>query len=333
MAANLFISNFNKILCMLITVKIIKRSIIFLIILIISDQFIGLILSRLFISQKTGHEQSLNYVFSECKADVLFFGNSRAQHHYDPRIISDSLHMTCYNSGMDGGHSVVMADAQIQVILKRHSPKIILLELSSSSFLGGVKNDYARLSILRPYYKTFPEIRPFVELIGPYEKYKLLSGIYPFNSRVIDIIRFNTNIDDNRKWIFDGYIPIKVRVMDKSMISTKEAIPDDAEIDTIKVKSFKNIVSLCERKRIKLILSISPKFNSDYSDNHKLTQPQKEFYKIADEHHLLILDFYKDKRFIHNMKLFADPSHMNEYGAAKYSSIVGGELKRIIKNK
>ena len=54
-----------------------------------------------------------NHALKDCKADILIFGASQAQHNYNPRIIRDSLRMSCFNAGQDGGHSILLQFAQI----------------------------------------------------------------------------------------------------------------------------------------------------------------------------------------------------------------------------
>lgn len=102
----------------------------FFIIIVVADKASGLVLRKLYFNQSAGQDFSLNYALSKCNADVVIFGNSRAQHHYDSRIISAGLKMSCYNAGLDGGHSIILPDAEIKVLTERYTPKIIILEFS-----------------------------------------------------------------------------------------------------------------------------------------------------------------------------------------------------------
>ena len=139
------------------------RAFVFILIIVSLDQVSGTILRRLYFSQKNGQNYALTFVFSNCSSPVIVFGNSRAQHHYDPSILANSLGMRCFNAGQDGGHSILLAYAQIQVLLNRYLPKIIILEFDPLS-IESRPEDYAKLSILLPYCKPYPEIDTLVWL-------------------------------------------------------------------------------------------------------------------------------------------------------------------------
>ena len=183
------------------------KIVLFIFVIAVTDKVIGLVLRRLYFNQTGGQDYSLSYVFSKCNADIVIFGNSRAQHHYDSRIISTGMKMSCYNAGLDGGHSIILPDAELKVITERYSPKIVILEFSPTGIVH-YDGDYDRLSVLLPYYQDYPEIRSFLQLRGPFEKIKLMSSIYPFNSDIINIIGFNTNTRAARRHDFEGYIPL-----------------------------------------------------------------------------------------------------------------------------
>jgi len=300
----------------------------FLLLIIIADQVIGLVLRKLYLNQKTGNNQSLTYTLRDCKADVLIFGASQAQHNYDPKIIGDSLNMSCYNAGQDGGHSILLPYAQIKVILSRYTPKIIIVEIGDYQALEYSIGDYERLSILEPYYFDFPELRPLILLRGPYEQFKLLSGIYPYNSKIISLIRLNTDFDKNRKWIFSGYIPIKDKVLNVSKLKPIESSTAGSRIDDTKVMALNNIIDLCKMNQVKLYFVISPHFES--IQNHLLSIPESQrlLAKIVNSKKIALIDLKDYKYFLDNSNLFADQSHLNENGATKYSQIIGGLLKK-----
>ena len=40
-----------------------------------------------------------NYICDKLTDDIIIFGSSRAEHHYNAQMISDSLGIPCYNAG------------------------------------------------------------------------------------------------------------------------------------------------------------------------------------------------------------------------------------------
>ena len=146
--------------------------VVFILLMLIADEVMGLILRKLYFNQIRGQGNSLNYVFSECKDDILIIGNSRAQHHYDPQI-GTALKMSCYNAGQDGGHSILLSYAQIRILTERYSPKIIILEFNPTGIVHF--DGFDRLSKLPALLSgiTIRNMRSFVQLRGPFEKCKL----------------------------------------------------------------------------------------------------------------------------------------------------------------
>lgn len=303
----------------------------FLLLIVITDQITGKILNHLYFSQKTGQGQNLNYILSECRADILIFGNSRAQHHYDTKIISDSLNLTCYNAGIDGGHSILMPYALIKVMLNRYTPKVIIIEFDPSFVMEYRKSEYDRFSVLLPYYYIYPNLQPFIKKRSPFEQIKLLSGIYPYNSDIIGLIRMNTDIDANRKWIFNGYIPIKNKQMNESMVSIPIDYGTKARADPDKIKALENIIQLCKNKGTKLFFINSPIFQAAQENVENIAGSTKEVKDLLTKLKATSIDYSKDTRFIDQIALFADRLHLNENGATKYSQIIGSLLKNKVR--
>jgi hypothetical protein len=297
----------------------------FLLIVALSDQFIGYILRRLYFTQNTGQSANLNYVLKECKSDILIFGNSRAQHHYDTRILSDSLHMSCYNAGQDGGHSILLQYAQIKIISERYSPKIIILEFSPENIVY-YSDSYDKLSILLPYYSEYPSIRQLILLRSQYEKCKLISAVYPYNSDIINIIRYNTNTHSARKRDFGGYIPIIGKALSNNMLKREPAIKNDPIIDTNLVIALKNIIEICKEKNIVLFIFNSP-FYFNKLDTDQTKSVAKISLEIIKDNNVEYTDYSKDSAFSKHMNWFADYSHLNKAGADAYSNIVVNKIK------
>ena len=323
MEGNFFIFNFKTVMNRNIS-RVIKI-VVFIFIVAITDKGLGHILSKLYFNQKEGKIHSLNYVLSDCKADVLIFGNSRAQHHYDSRIISAALNMSCYNAGEDGGHSIIFPYAQIKIITERYSPKLIILEFSGVNNFPGA---YDRLSILLPYYKKYPEIRSLIQLRSRFERIKLMSSIYPFNSNVIDIKRFHPDLTKE----FDGYIPLK-KMLNIDLLKPEPEIVRQSEIrkqvaDTNMVNALENIIRLCKEKNISLYIITSPNFHTVDDKQSPPSPATKLALEIMHRNQVNYLDFSFSPAFAGHSEWFADKVHLNEEGAKVFSDIVSDRIKK-----
>jgi hypothetical protein len=231
---------------------IINLLILFLIVIIL-DRTGGAISKHLYFTQVAGANYRSTYSMDSTKADILVFGSSRANHHYVPEIFEDSLKMSFYNTGRDGNF-LLYNFAVFKTIIKRYSPKIIILDINADELYYNDQN-YDRLSSLLPYYYTHPEIQSIVKLRGPYEKYKFLSAIYPFNSSLLTIITGNLEINKKRKVDRKGYVPLSNLIKATTLIRLKD-IP--AKLDTTNIAAVKYMSNVCKLKNILLLFVQSP---------------------------------------------------------------------------
>ena len=314
----------------------IVKLILFIMVIVAADRLFGLVLRRLYFNQTGGQDYSLSYVLSKCNSDIVIFGNSRAQHHYDSRIISAGLKMSCYNAGLDGGHSIILPDAEIKILTERYSPKIIILEFSPTGIVH-FDGDYDRLSVLLPYYRDYPAIRPFLQLRGPYEKIKLMSSIYPFNSDIINIIGFNTNTRVAHRHDFDGYVPLN-EVLNPEILKFKpeyvsqSIMKTESSLDTNMVNALENIISICKEKKIALYIINSPVYHTANEIQTPAYAVAKISLDIIHRNHVDFLDFSDNPAFVGHPELFADAGHLNDKGARIFSNMVINSLSKTIEN-
>lgn len=307
------------------------KIIVFVAIVFIADKLIGFVLYKYYFLQTSGPNYEMTYLFNECKSDVIIFGNSRAMHHYDTRIISDSLKMSCYNAGKDGLNNMAMIYAELKVVAGRFLPKIVILESDLDFELAPYL--YDRLSVLLPYYRDYPEMQQIVLLRGPYEKFKLLSEIYPFNSSLLNIIRYNGEslALQKQNLNYSGYIPLKNKLNNKFFVNENVLEKEKScrtEIDSNSLKAFKELVLLCQQKNIKLYIVNSPIFYP--SGVKKIPPPKVTEYPLnfLNQQKVNFLDFSYDTNFVDKKDWFNDSNHLNEDGAKAFTNI----LVKILQN-
>ncbi|MDE3212752.1 MAG: hypothetical protein KGM98_05915, partial [Bacteroidota bacterium] len=142
------------------------------------------------------------------KADLLIFGSSTANHNYYPDSIEKNLRLSCYNTGRDG-MSIFYFYAVLKSDLKRYTPKVVILDFFPVEFRKE-QMDYDRITALLPYYSSHPELRSIILMKSPYERLKLISRIYPFNSLAFTILGGNLQMNKNREINkgSQGYVPL-----------------------------------------------------------------------------------------------------------------------------
>jgi lysophospholipase L1-like esterase len=308
--------------------KRIIKVLVLLISLFSIDRGFGFILEQLYFSQTKGIANSLNYLFYECNADILVFGNSRAQHHYDATIISDSLKMTCYNAGQDGGHSVLFSYAQIKIILKRYNPKLIIVEIDPS-LMYYRNEDYDKLSILLPYYNEYVELRPLLLARSPYERIKLLSSIYPFNSKLFDLIWNNLSSNSRAVNGLNGFVPLKSKFhYSARSIEKKFLTNDEDKPDSFKIAALKDIILSCRSKNVKILFVNSPIYHNNGEIYDEQTKCSSETIKIINSYGANYLDFTSLTLFDGREDLFSDRGHLNSQGAKLFTEYLSEQIKK-----
>ena len=292
----------------------------FIFLFFVIDFFAGSLLKYYYYTQDSGALYHTTYAIEKSSEDLLIFGTSKANHSYNPELFQNRLGYSTYNVGRDGG-SIFYDYALLKSILKRYSPKIIILDVSWE--FEAKQEAYDRLSMLLPYYKLHPEIRPIVEYKSDYEKFKLLSSVYPYNSMLFKILAGNAEFNKLRNKDLKGYVPLSKTWNEK--IITHE-IPDYM-IDSNKVNFFNSFIQDCRQANVKLYVVVSPDFM-------KLTQVEKSNHlarEITTKNRIDFIDYSCDTVFLNNAKYFADPTHLNENGATLFTNLLIDKLEKDIK--
>lgn len=288
---------------------------VFLMIMFFLDFGAGSFLKYLYYKQNSGLLYRTTYAIDSTKADILIFGSSTANHHYYPDAFEKRLHMSLYNAGRDGS-SIFYHYAILKGVLKRYSPKIAILDFNRMEFLKN-QSSYDRISSLLPYYNMHPEMRSIIQLKSPYEKYKLLSKIYPYNSLMFTIAAGNAEFNKSRENYNDkdGYVPL-TKILE-GQISTDTSFRK-YELDSTKIKIFKSFVRDCVNSNIKLYIFMSPQFIKYKFEDRSVLIAEG----IAKKFNIPFYDFSNDAAFLNDVGLFTDEGHLNDGGAKIYSNEV-----------
>jgi len=297
--------------------KFLKRISIVIFVIIIADQLIGRTLRHLYFSQVAGEYYRATYTIDSTKADILVFGSSRASHHYVPEIFEEKLKMSFYNTGRDGNR-LLYNYATFKAVTKRYSPKLVIFDLNPIE-LYYREADYEGLSSLLPYNDKHPELKEIIELRGPFEKYKLYSLSYPFNSQLINIGIGNLEISKTRYVSQKGYLPLQGKMKNAT---ANNALPEsNGTIDKNKIDALNSIAVFCKKNNIRLVFAFSPIFN-----NPKESAASKIIADIALANQGQYFNFKNDSIFDNHPEYFKDNVHMNDEGANIFSKIISDSI-------
>lgn len=291
------------------------KTMVFLFILFLLDLVFGTFLFNLYSKQKPGEFYRISYVIDSTKADILIFGASRANHHYVPENFEKRMNLSCYNTGKDG-QIILYNYAILKSVLKRYSPKIAILDFSRDEFEVD-QQSYDRLSALIPYYQSHPEIRKIIDLRSPYEKYKMFSHIYPYNSLIFNLIMGAIESHKERKNIHEqnGYIPLNESCYRQLSEDTSYG---SQNLDTNKINGFKSFIKDCKNSNVRLFVVFSPLLVKYPHQDPSI----KVAKSICKENDVPVYSFINDSSFYHTNFFAADGTHLNDKGARVFTNRV-----------
>jgi hypothetical protein len=287
-----------------------KKFVLLLVILVALDFIIGKTLKFLFFKEKLN---SITYVMNTTTADFLVFGSSRASRHYVPAVFEKKFNTTFYNCGRDASKMIYNL-AAMSAVLERYRPKQIVLELDPDEFGNSEENS---LSMLLPY-RDNTAVANFIKYNSRFERFKLLSQIYPYNSMIGDIIMGNLSSHKAGFGIdVEGYLKFD-DIMDNQPVKPfkyEKLIQQRVDI----LDAFLNQL---HRQGIKITVVISPIYFT-FAPHNQVVAIMDSFCKKYSN--VSFINYENDPRFFYNT-LFHDDLHMNDTGAHKFSEDLADKL-------
>lgn len=290
------------------------------VIVFILDAAIGHYLRSQYFQMNWGELYRVTYALEKSHERLLIFGSSRAYVHYVPDVFEKKLAMDYYNVGQDSA-GILYETAMLRGILARYRPEIIILDIRHDEL---AKNEpgYQMLSVLLPYYKDHKEIRSILDLRGPFEKIRLFSKTYPFNSQFLTILMAN-----KLRWTDDkGFLPQS----GTWNYAIEEYDPSGGmALDPNSVKLFLEFLETAKKHDISLYVVISPYYRiiREHAPSFRMASD------MCEKHNVIFLDYSQDSRFLERPGFFCDPDHLNYEGAKMFSEILADRMTEINSGK
>ena len=301
--------------------KFVTRLLIFTIILIAADRLIGLTFNKLYFTSNDKSIAKLRYTIDSTRQDIIILGSSRAQHHFNPSVIAKETGLSAYNCGF-GGQGLAFSFVQLSEMTKRYHPKLVILEVSPEILLDPESED--KLRILLPYANRDTLIRNILTRNNPLENVKLLSEIYPYNSKIINLLKALSQKPSDP---YNGYYPLdrQIDTTQKIVINsfkTSNGIAED------KFYYLDRISNLCNEKNIPLFITISPY----YSVNQDLMNLNDQIASRCELNRLNFENYSSYPETYHKPMLFQDNAHLNDTGADLFSSAISKKISLYFSN-
>lgn len=254
------------------------------------------------------------------EGDVMVFGTSRANTHYDSRLISDSLGCRFVNCGVDASKNIYAHYISLCLLLRHHRPSTVVLELMSGDYCRQ-QDPYTAIGFFTPYINLDEEVDYLFRCAGRYMPCKL-SHLYRYNSKAVSNLGGLSK--ESSPFEEGGFLPMPAL---EHYPDTLEREIYKGDIDIKKMSLIDRFYSRCEREGIKVVFVFSPCYKKADS---RLYMPLKAYAAL---HSIPVLDYHSKGLFHDRPDYFRDAMHLNERGAREYSAVFAQDLKDIVSNK
>lgn len=255
-----------------------------------------------------GYVAHHNYMNNEMSKDVLVFGSSRAVHHYDAKMIEDSLGLTCYNCGQDGS-GIILNYGEWLMIKEHCHPKMIVYDLQDSYDLYVGEPNTKYLGWLKPYYNR-NGIKDIFDDVDKTEKWKMMSMMYRNNSQALQIMA--DYLHPVYKVDSYGFLPMDLQMdtlqIRKASGTTTKKLPD---VDQLKIHYFEKFIE--SLGATKLMVVVSPMW---YGQDVRRFEP---ILKICQKYDIPFVDYSNNKKYVHQNVYFYNGTHLNRIGAETFT--------------
>lgn len=296
--------------------KFIINILIFFGIVAVVDMAAGKVFWYLQSSKAGGRTGAEYYACIESNEDVIIMGSSRASHHYVPKIITDSLGLSCFNAGQDG-NGIIMQYGRWKMISERYAPKVLIYDITPGFDLAENDN-MAYIDHLKPLCSD-KDVKNYVAGMFPMERYKLMSRMYRYNYKFLEILSDCVRGGGDE---LKGYIPlngqIRKEVVNDSFVQEAIAVQYDSE----KLKYLECLAKECQEKGTRLYFVVSPY----YGGASYTMETFAPVCDLADRYGVPFL-YYNDEEHCMNPGIYKDSHHLNDEGARAFTKELVSQIR------
>lgn len=296
---------------------------------VVVDKSMGFMMDYLLrsvpVTQDMGKGQ---FARNEVKTDLVVVGSSRAAHHYDVNMLSDSLGLSAYNVGLDGCFYLDNC-CVMHALMERYSPKIIILEIAADAMYEEATNN---LEGLYHYYWNDPYVKDIVDKEEGWQTgVKLMSSLYRHNANSFKTIGYGIKGLRAGKGedSLHGYVPIKYREKRKELeLKESSAGGTGLTVSQRNIGLLHGLLATAKEKNIDVYVITSPSFHSPSNRNNKSTSAIEATCRSCGAYYW---DYSSEPLFLENPRWFNDGAHLNEDGAREFSRLVAARIQKTCK--
>ncbi len=260
-------------------------------------------------------------------AEIVIYGSSRAWVHFDPSMISNQLHMTAYNLGVDGHYFNLQYLRHQKLLKSNHPPKLIIHSLDA--FTLQKRKDLYNAEQFLPFLLDDEDIQ---KAIGHFEGFDALASAVPLvryygNKEAITCsFQMWLNPKQNKVEKIRGYQG-QERVWNEEFDKAKKQLDKYVvQLDAATVKLFENYIKECKARNIKIIFVYSP----EYIEGQKFIANKQDvmalYQRLSKQYEMPFYDFSNDSICM-DKKYFYNAMHLNKTGSTLFTQKLIDEMK------
>ncbi len=296
-----------------------KKIVTYLLIVIIAGFIVRELLYLGLKKNDSGIYDKYNTIFlNKNKYETLILGSSRAETHFNCKIIDSVLQTNSYNIGIQGA-SLPFALEIFNAYLENSSfPKNIILNIDSHMH----KCDNDTIFMFHrffPYLKNRTLYNSLKERDKRFYAFKHIPyyslpfmGDGSISNSFRGILNKPGKYDHN---YFKGFTP--VNKLNHTISNEWKFVNYRACNNRLIYNRLIDFISLCKRHHTNLYLVISPIYKDASNAIENLIEINNKIDSIANKHSISLLNYSTDK-INSDSSLFSDPNHLNEAGAAQF---------------
>ena len=265
-----------------------------------------------------GRYEPLDRLIKEVDSEIILIGNSGILNSVNPKIIEDSLSMTCYNGGITG-QGVFFFETIIDCILQRHTPKMIVVGLRPEEVGGNIGEGI--YDVLKPYYGMgYTSIDDHFNKISGFERFLLHSNLLRYNTIWVRVLLYM--LFDDTSYPENGFMPM----VKPSKIPQLHHIKVCEEPVKAKLDCIERMIKKCNASNIDIIICFPPTLSFFEQGGTPCVNAVRN---LCSRYNTPCFIDYNNEYFYSHPKLFYDTGHVNMIGADMYTKILSHQLLHI----
>lgn len=297
-----------------------RKIIIYLIIIIIAVYCIRALFYFGLTQNKHGVFDKFNTVFEKNNNfETVILGSSRAESHFNCRIIDSALHTNSFNLGIQGASLPFALDVFDAYLEKSEFPRNIILNIDYH--INKCDNDTVFM---------FPRYFPYLNNLTLYNALKIRDDRFtgfryiPFYSLpfmgdkylAVSLRGYFNKPGQYDLKSYKGYTPV---LPINYVPPSKWQFPSYNACDGgVMYNRLDSLIELCKNKNARLFLVLSPMYVKGAEQIKNKSQLIENIKTKAAINHIELLDFSNDS-LCYYPEYFADPFHMNERGSELFT--------------